>query len=954
MELTTEIIDIFKRKLDFKQKEEIEKFIYDNINMEKYTFYHIHIFLKLFLSKFELFKEKVTFLMNGVDETSKYIEIFYKCSKYFIKGCFSEIILNQNYIQKDYINLHSKIEANDLDNKSFDIPLIFMNKRKRLFFRIIIDKNEDRYKTKNDYLFEIKRIMQLENEVNRSKKDKQSLLYILNSNSDNYAIVNDNYKKMILLLYLIQANVPFIIMGETGIGKTSLIIKLNQLLNNGKITLEKINISPNMTEQIIYNEIKRINDENKNKIEEIWIFFDDINTCNYLNIITEIFTNRTFFGEKLNENIRIMGACNPYRKNRIVDDYFHNNDDEKNLIYPVYPLPQSLLCYVFNFGMINKEEEEKYIYYMIESLFTKDEEKLHKLTKTAIFECHIFLRNLFDYSVASLRDVNIFIKIADFFQKYYLIKEEFINNQNKEDKKLLYKIKSIICSIYLCYYFRLNLEERQNFESRIRSILLELVNQLKDDLKRELKNKFYYFSDLLKIEEDFLLNKIELKSSIHQNSILKEITFLSFVSIIAKTPLFIFGKPGLGKTLGISLIINSMKGKNSKSEFFKKYPPIITTYFKGADYDNPYMKTFLQISEDQIKKYNDKNGINKEELPINLIILDNMELLSKNKNIITKYINSQFDNFNKTKNLSFISISNSLLDYQKTNGCLILSLFNLEKNMDFLNETCKSIVSSISRDLYGYKFFKIIIRAYYEYKEIINILPELTAFKSYIKELGEQIDFKKISFREILKNKNYQNLLTQKKTEFHGIRDFFNLIKEIEIELTNLKVFDNKQIVSAIIEKCTERNFGGAYYKTDIDLNILNDEFYVNSRYIAKDIKYILNEINIDNNQNNKKEKITSVFLFKKIYNLTIDKDYLDYIDYKINKNNLLKYNLSKCITDNINDINSRFLLIEVNYSLSLLLYKIIQIQNPDKKIDFYELSPFKDDNNDNYNYIIK
>ena len=62
--------------------------------------------------------------MNGVDETSKYIEIFYKCSKYFIKGYFSKIILNQNYIQKDYINLHSKIEANDLDNKSFDIPIL--------------------------------------------------------------------------------------------------------------------------------------------------------------------------------------------------------------------------------------------------------------------------------------------------------------------------------------------------------------------------------------------------------------------------------------------------------------------------------------------------------------------------------------------------------------------------------------------------------------------------------------------------------------------------------------------------------------------------------------------------------------------------------------------------------------------------------------------------------------
>ena len=39
---------------------------------------------------------------------------------------------------------------------------------------------------------------------------------------------------MILLLYRIKANVPVIIMGDTGCGKTMLITKLNQLLNNGK------------------------------------------------------------------------------------------------------------------------------------------------------------------------------------------------------------------------------------------------------------------------------------------------------------------------------------------------------------------------------------------------------------------------------------------------------------------------------------------------------------------------------------------------------------------------------------------------------------------------------------------------------------------------------------------------------------------------------------------------
>ena len=47
---------------------------------------------------------------------------------------------------------------------------------------------------------------------------------------------------MVLLVYRIKANVPIIIMGDTGCGKIALIIKLNQILNNGRKTVEIINI----------------------------------------------------------------------------------------------------------------------------------------------------------------------------------------------------------------------------------------------------------------------------------------------------------------------------------------------------------------------------------------------------------------------------------------------------------------------------------------------------------------------------------------------------------------------------------------------------------------------------------------------------------------------------------------------------------------------------------------
>ena len=49
---------------------------------------------------------------------------------------------------------------------------------------------------------------------------------------------------MALNIYRIVENIPVILMGETGCGKTALIKKLNQVINNGKENLEIINIHP--------------------------------------------------------------------------------------------------------------------------------------------------------------------------------------------------------------------------------------------------------------------------------------------------------------------------------------------------------------------------------------------------------------------------------------------------------------------------------------------------------------------------------------------------------------------------------------------------------------------------------------------------------------------------------------------------------------------------------------
>ena len=182
------------------------------------------------------------------------------------------------------------------------------------------------------------------------------------------------------------------------------------------------------------------------------------------------------------------------------------------------------------------------------------------------------------------------------------------------------------------------------------------------------------------------------------------------------------------------------------------------------------------------------------------------------------------------------------------------------------------------------------------------------------------------------------------KVDFHGNRDLYNFIKQISIEAGRLSTFENNEIID-IIEKYIERNFGGIDYEFDIDFQLI----FVDIKHQIDDVKNIFGDFNIkkdEGDKNNGKIKFSSVFLFKKVYNLTCRYD----PQYKINNENCERYDSIKCINDNINDTNnSRYLLLEINPLLSSLLYEVIKYQNSHKEIEYYIGSPFIDDNNSEY-----
>ena len=297
---------------------------------------------------------------------------------------------------------------------------------------------------------------------------------------------------MMLIVYRIAGKIPVVLIGETVSGKTALIRKLNQLLNNGKESLEIVNVHPGATDKILTKRMNDINKIAKNE-RELWVFFDELNTCNSLGLITDILINRSYNGVKLSDSIRLIGACNPCRrrKDNKAQCGLRNSSNNNDLVYLVKDLPQSLMYYVFNFGSIGEEDEKKYISSIISKFFEKKddnnniinddyENKLKIKITEIIFKCRQILWQYFDRSVVSLRELSRFTKVCEFFMDYYKNKRKCSEKEiEKVENEITYrvdKLKSIINSVYLCYFIRLVTNNDRTYWNSLKQFFIELVN----------------------------------------------------------------------------------------------------------------------------------------------------------------------------------------------------------------------------------------------------------------------------------------------------------------------------------------------------------------------------------------------------------------------------------------------------------------------------------------------
>jgi len=174
--------------------------------------------------------------------------------------------------------------------------------------------------------------------------------------------------------------------------------------------------------------------------------------------------------ECLPANLVVIAACNPYRRSHsstsagLVYQYSDaqaTQEELKQLAYMVHPLPEIMKQYVWDFGSLTIEAEEKYIERILVKSFTcvghggKPEIKYSDVYETfckAVHQSHVFIKENQEHvhGMVSLRDVLRCSSLYTWFLDY------LFENRGKDPNHQDTFKTAVILSLAICYYFRLS------------------------------------------------------------------------------------------------------------------------------------------------------------------------------------------------------------------------------------------------------------------------------------------------------------------------------------------------------------------------------------------------------------------------------------------------------------------------------------------------------------------
>ena len=526
-----------------------------------------------------------------------------------------------------------------------------------------------------------------------------------------YELTQDNVMKLLAIYMRFRCNIPVVIMGETGCGKTRLIEYLCNIMARGENVENKkfVKVHGGVTMQDIVQSIEdaeKLAIANTRKFGDGFytvLFFDEANTTEAIYGIKEVICDFSVNGRKLDpkSGLKVIVACNPYRKH---DDKmikklesqglgYHVKSSEtsdkldsdipmRHLVYRVNPLPPSLLPLVWDFGQLTSEVENKYI----KQLVSKRAADMRLIEADVDFICNLlscsqkFLRENRDQCLfVSLRDIERAMTVLQFFysQKEMLLAkmDELDLNYNSEeddddDDSATDAINEIarlmILTLGVCYHS--SLEERSKYRKTI-------TGSFKGAYKLPNGDKTI-LNELENCMQVFLQNiQLDAKANIAKNLALTENVFMMIICIELRIPLFLVGKPGSSKSLAKTIVIDAMQGESSRNEFFQMLKQVQMLSFQCSPHTHAdgiisiFKQAALYQKGKELKQF------------VSVIVLDEIGLAEDSAKMPLKTLHPLLEEgFVESRSVKqdwgkvgFVGISNWALDPAKMNRGILVS-----------------------------------------------------------------------------------------------------------------------------------------------------------------------------------------------------------------------------------------------------------------------------------------
>ena len=339
-----------------------------------------------------------------------------------------------------------------------------------------------------------------------------------------------------------------------------------------EVEFNALNLHAGITENDIKDFMIKV--DKKAQSREIWLFFDEINTCNHIGLLADLIAHRMLDGKQIHPNIRLFAACNPYRiRNKSVSNVGLEAknirfEERSRLVYEVKPLPDQILDYVWDYGRLRLEDEITYIQIMVQ-----ETELGTPILAELLFASQEFIRNVEEPYNVSLRDVKRAIKLVKFFYESLLTRQKENKQYPSNSPDLV--TRSYILALGLCYQSRLyDRELRKKYRVTMCKIFLR---------NEEYKNiRECRFNDIIREEQMDYINRMICPPNTAFNEALLENVLATIVCILCKVPLFIVGSPGSSKSLAIRLVHQNLRGFDSNDKYFRTLPQVFFIPHQGS------------------------------------------------------------------------------------------------------------------------------------------------------------------------------------------------------------------------------------------------------------------------------------------------------------------------------------------------------------------------------------